>query len=135
MARYGTQVPPDHGLKSRPVCNGYATISQPRVSLSGERSKRNLSDSSAASQSQPENIGCTGLDRALMTPPSLERLSDRQYVVLLIRALVDRQDQLVSGAVGGPYEDVGEERWVRFREPGALTVAVQTWLSGRRRSQ
>jgi hypothetical protein len=65
----------------------------------------------------------------------LERLGDRHYVVLLIRALVDRQDQLVSGVVGGPYEDAGEERWVRFREPGALAVAVQTWLSGHRKSQ
>lgn len=63
-------------------------------------------------------------------PPSVERLSDRQYVVLLIRALVDRDNQLLSGEVGGPDEVRGPERWVRFREPGGLAAAVQTWLSG-----
>ncbi len=62
--------------------------------------------------------------------PPVERLSDRQYVVLLIRALVDRDNQLLSGEVGGPDEAGGTERWVRFREPASLAAAVQTWLSG-----
>jgi hypothetical protein len=61
----------------------------------------------------------------------LERLSDRQYVILLVRALVDRQNQLLSGEVGGPEEDGGPERWVRFREPSGLAEAVQSWLAGR----
>ena len=64
-------------------------------------------------------------------PVGVERLSDRHYVVLLVRALVDRNNQLLSGEVGGPDEDAGAERWVRFREPGDLARAVQTWLSGR----
>jgi hypothetical protein len=68
----------------------------------------------------------------MTSDPSSERLSDRQYVVLLIRALVDRDDQLLSGEVGGPEEDDGPERWVRFREPGGLLGAVQAWLAGRR---
>ena len=71
----------------------------------------------------------------MTTPPSVERLSDRQYVVLLIRALVDRDDHLLSGEVGGPDEGEGPERWVRFREPGGLAQAVQTWLAGRPRRQ
>jgi hypothetical protein len=64
--------------------------------------------------------------------PSIERLSDRQDVVLLIRALVDREDHLLSGEVGGPDEDEATERWVRFREPGGLVAAVEMWLAGRR---
>jgi hypothetical protein len=69
-----------------------------------------------------------------MTTPPVERLSDRQYVVLLIRALVDeRHDHLLSGEVGGPDED-GPERWVRFREPGDLPAAVDRWLAGRPRA-
>jgi hypothetical protein len=62
----------------------------------------------------------------------VERLSDRQYVILLVRVLVDRQNQLLSGEVGGPEEYGGPERWVRFREPGGLAQAVQSWLAGRR---
>jgi hypothetical protein len=61
----------------------------------------------------------------------VEHLNDRQYDVLLIRALVDPQNQLLSGEVGGPEEYGGPERWVRFREPSGLTRAVQTWLAGR----
>jgi len=71
----------------------------------------------------------------MATPPAIERLSDRQDVVLLIRALVDREDRLLSGEVGGPDEDGGPERWVRFREPGGLAAAVQTWLAGRPKRQ
>ena len=66
----------------------------------------------------------------MTVPPQIERLSDREYVVLLIRALVDRDNQLLSGEVGGPDAFGGPERWVRFREPGDLAAAVQTWLSG-----
>jgi hypothetical protein len=67
------------------------------------------------------------------TPPPIERLSDRQYVVLLIRALVDRDSRLLSGEVAGPDEFGGPERWVRFRDPDSLASAVQAWLSGGRR--
>ena len=62
----------------------------------------------------------------MTTPPPVERLSDRQYVVLLIRALVDRDNHLLSGEVGGPDEYGGSERWVRFREPGGVARAVET---------
>jgi hypothetical protein len=61
----------------------------------------------------------------------VEDLSDRHYVVLLIRALVDAQNQVLSGEVGGPDEYGGPERWVRFHEPNGLTRAVQTWLAAR----
>jgi hypothetical protein len=61
----------------------------------------------------------------------VERLNDRQEVVLLIRALVDPQNRLLSGEVGGPEEYGGPERWVRFREPSGLAGAVQAWLAGR----
>jgi hypothetical protein len=61
-----------------------------------------------------------------------ERLSDRECVVLLIRALVDNDNQLLSGEVGGPDEFGGRERWVRFREPTGLAAAVQTWLLGQK---
>jgi hypothetical protein len=63
----------------------------------------------------------------------VERLSDRQYVVLMIRALVDCHDRLLSGEVGGPDECGGPERWVRFRQPSGLADAVQSWLAGRQR--
>jgi hypothetical protein len=64
----------------------------------------------------------------MSSSPPVERLSDREYVVLLIRALVDGDNQLLSGEVGGPDEFGGRERWVRFREPSGLAAAVQTWL-------
>jgi hypothetical protein len=60
-------------------------------------------------------------------PRSSARLSDHRYVVLVLWLVVDRQDQLVYGQVGGV--DEGEtERWVRFRGPDGLLGAVQTWL-------
>jgi hypothetical protein len=62
----------------------------------------------------------------------VEQLNDRLYVVLLIRAQVDSQNQLLSGQVGGPEEYGGPEHWVPFREPSGLPGAVQTWLARRR---
>jgi hypothetical protein len=64
------------------------------------------------------------------TPPPAECLSDRQYVVLLVRGLVDRDYHLLSGEVGGPDDFGGPERWVRFGEPGGLLAAVRAWLAG-----
>jgi len=61
----------------------------------------------------------------------VEQLNDRHYVVLLIRALVDSQDHLLGGEVGGPEEYGGPERWVRFQEPSGLAEAVQAWLASR----
>ena len=62
--------------------------------------------------------------------PPVERLSDRQYVVLLLRLLVDRQGQIVYGDAGGPTEaDPTDEEWVHFRGPAGLLDAVQQWLS------
>jgi len=67
--------------------------------------------------------------RVIMTAsPGNDRLSERQYVVLLIRALVDRDDRLLSGEVGGPDELGGPERWVSFSEPGLLAHAVEMWV-------
>ena len=67
-----------------------------------------------------------------MLPPSdFEQSNDRQYVVLLVRALVDAHNRLLSGEVGGPEEYGGPERWVRFREPNDLAKAVQEWLATR----
>jgi hypothetical protein len=61
----------------------------------------------------------------------VEQLNDRHTVVLLIRALVDAQNGLLSGEVGGPEEYGGPERWVRFRDPSGLATAVQVWLADR----
>jgi hypothetical protein len=59
---------------------------------------------------------------------AVERVADGQYVVLLIRALVGVDGQLLGGEVGGPEESGGPERWVRFKEPNGLACAVQRWL-------
>lgn len=61
-------------------------------------------------------------------PPSHARLSDRRYVVLVLRLLVDHQDHLIYGEVGGIYEGEAEEHWVSFQGPDGLLDAVQTWL-------
>jgi len=70
---------------------------------------------------------------AMTTPSPAERLSDRQYVVLLVRALVDRDFNLLSGQVGGPDQFGGPERWVSFGDPDGLGQAVQEWLARRPR--
>jgi hypothetical protein len=65
-----------------------------------------------------------------VTDPGSERLSDRQYVVLLLRLLVDADGHIVYGDAGGPEEhDPEVERWVHFRGPDGLLDAVQTWLA------
>jgi hypothetical protein len=62
----------------------------------------------------------------------VEKLSDKQYVVLLLRLLVDADGQIVSGDAGGPGEQNPDiERWVRFRGPDGLLGAVQEWLATR----
>ena len=76
------------------------------------------------------------IDHGSCSPPmhyssDVEQLYERQYVVLLIRALVDEQDRLLGGEVGGPVESGGPERWVRFQEPSHLPAAVQAWLASR----
>jgi len=70
-------------------------------------------------------------DPAMHQSTDVEQLNDRRYVVLLIRALVDAQNQLLSGEVGGPDDYGGPERWVRFRQPNGLARAVQAWLAAR----
>ena len=70
-----------------------------------------------------------GTRSPLMSQSSdVEQLNDSHYVVLLVRALVDGQNRLLGGEVGGPEEYGGPERWVRFREPDGLVAAVQDWL-------
>jgi hypothetical protein len=65
-----------------------------------------------------------------MQTPSHDRLADQQYVVLLLRLLVDRRRQIVHGDAGGPDElDPKIERWIHFHGPTGLLVAVQTWLA------
>jgi hypothetical protein len=64
-------------------------------------------------------------------PSDVEYIHDRHYVVLLVRVLVDSQNQLLSGEVGGPDEYGGPERWVRFHDPGGLAPAVERWVAGR----
>jgi hypothetical protein len=61
-----------------------------------------------------------------------ERLSDRQYAVLLLRLFVDAEGEIVYGDAGGPEEhDPMVERWVHFRGPDALLEAVRAWLGAR----
>jgi len=58
-----------------------------------------------------------------------ERLSDRQYVVLLLRLLINADGDIVYGDAGGPEEhDPTVERWVHFRGPDGLLDAVRRWL-------
>jgi hypothetical protein len=64
-------------------------------------------------------------------PSDVEHPHDRYYVVLLMRVLVDSQNQLLSGEVGGPDEYGGPERWVRFSDPSGLAQAVQRWVAAR----
>jgi hypothetical protein len=59
-----------------------------------------------------------------------ERLSDQQYVTLILNVLVDRRGGLVRGEVGGLAADQQTERWVRFRGAEGLLGAVQAWLTG-----
>ena len=67
-----------------------------------------------------------------VTDPGPERLSDRQYVVLLLRLLVDAEGHIVYGDAGGPEEhDPTLERWVHFHGPDNLLGAVQAWLAAR----
>jgi len=68
--------------------------------------------------------------RLLVTsPPSVERLSDRQYVVLLLRLLVDREGEIMYGDAGGPTEtEPAAEDWIHFRGPEGLLDAVLRWL-------
>ena len=66
----------------------------------------------------------------MTSPPLVERLSDRQYVVLLLRLLVDRQGQIVYGDAGGPTEgEPAREEWVHFRGPEGLLAAVLQWVA------
>jgi hypothetical protein len=44
-------------------------------------------------------------DVLVSTVPPGERLSDKQYVVLLLRLVVDSRGAIVYGDVGGPVAD------------------------------
>jgi hypothetical protein len=56
-----------------------------------------------------------------------ERLTEFRYVTLILRLLVDRDDELVRGEVG----QVSDEHWVRFQGPGGLPSAVRACLAWR----
>jgi hypothetical protein len=58
-----------------------------------------------------------------VSPP--ERLSSKQYLVLVLRLLVDLEGQVVQGEVGTVEDDQDIEHWVRFRGLDGLTGAVQ----------
>jgi hypothetical protein len=62
--------------------------------------------------------------------PRSERLEDQQYVILLLRLLVDRQGQVVQGEVGSVEDAPDVEHWVRFRGLGGLAGAVHAALAG-----
>lgn len=65
-----------------------------------------------------------------------ERLCDRQYIVVLLRMLVDPGGHIVYGDAGGPEEhDSNVERWVHFHGPDGLLQAVQAWLATRREGE
>ena len=66
--------------------------------------------------------------RAVDAPTSPARLSDRRYVVLVLRVLVEGQDKVLYGEVGGVDEGEAQERWVQFRNPAGIPGAVQAWL-------
>ena len=62
---------------------------------------------------------------------AIERLSDSQYVVLILRLLVDKHGQIVHGEVGGAAGE-RDERWVRFRGADGLLEAIRNRLSSGR---
>jgi hypothetical protein len=64
----------------------------------------------------------------MSSPPDVEQLSDKRYVVLLLRMLVDRQGQIMHGEVGG-VEEQDEERWIHFHGADGLLTAIQTWVA------
>ena len=64
--------------------------------------------------------------------PAPDRLEDRQYVVLLLCLLINRDGHIVHGDAGAPETDgPTEEVWVHFHGPGGLLGAVQQWLAAR----
>jgi hypothetical protein len=59
-----------------------------------------------------------------------ERLQDRQYIILLLRLLVDRQgEQIVQGEVGSVTDDQDVAHWVRFHGADGLLGAVQACVA------
>ena len=61
----------------------------------------------------------------MSTPPDLERLSDSRYVVLVVSLLVDKNNHVLQGELGG-----GEpERSIRFRGAEGLVAAVEAYVS------
>ena len=68
-----------------------------------------------------------------VTDAGPERLSDRQYVVLFLRLLVDAEGHIVYDDAGGPEEhDSTLERWVHLRGSDGLVEAVRVWLAARK---
>ena len=61
------------------------------------------------------------------TAPRSERLSDRRYVTLLLRLLVDENDKSMQGQVSGLQH--GQERWVSFRGRDELLAVIDAWLA------
>ena len=61
----------------------------------------------------------------MSTPPGAERLSDSRYVVFVLRLLVDKENRVLQGELGG----VEHEHWIRFRGPDGLCEAVQECVS------
>jgi hypothetical protein len=62
----------------------------------------------------------------MSTPPDLERLSDSRYVVFIVRVLVDKDDQVLQGELGGGGEP---ERSIRFRGKDGLVAAIEAYVS------
>ena len=61
----------------------------------------------------------------MSTPPGAERLSDSRYVVIVLRLLVDKENRVLHGELGG----VEHEYWIRFRGTDGLSGAVQEFVS------
>ena len=58
-----------------------------------------------------------------------ECLQEQQYVVLLLRLLVDSRRQIIHGDVGGAGDNDAHERWIHFHGPDRLLAAVQGLLA------
>ena len=61
----------------------------------------------------------------MSTPPGVERLSDSRYIVMILRVLVDKENRVLQGEVGG----ADQEEWIRFRGANGLPGAVQSFIS------
>jgi hypothetical protein len=66
------------------------------------------------------------------TPPTNERLAERQYITLILRLLLDPAGNLVHGEVGAVEREMD---WIRFTGSDGLQAAIEAWLARSRQER